>query len=153
MIGENSISRKTKIDHTWIVRPRNITEREVEILFVINRILFFLQSRKLVHSIARQIHWKWKYLIWSPISHITHDNCSVVFLVQTTGSNHTHTHGKYYVVSTRSPMLLFCDFAAHVIAVCQFEDNFCGWKSFSLEGEGGWKLSSQNLDLKGKLIP
>ena len=41
-------------------------------------------------------------------------------------------------------------FQAPVIADCQFEDNFCGWKSFSPEGEGGWKWSSGNLNPKGK---
>ena len=41
-------------------------------------------------------------------------------------------------------------FPAPLIAHCQFEDNFCGWKSFSREGEGGWKLSPKSLDPKGK---
>ena len=42
-------------------------------------------------------------------------------------------------------------FPAPVLADCQFEDNFCGWKSFSPEGEGGWKWSSGNLNSKGKI--
>ena len=43
-------------------------------------------------------------------------------------------------------------FPAPVLADCQFEDNFCGWKSFSPEGEGGWKWSSGNLNSKGKIL-
>ena len=43
-------------------------------------------------------------------------------------------------------------FTAPLIADCQFEENLCGWKSFSREGKGGWKLSSRNLDPKGKSI-
>ena len=69
----------------------------------------------------------------------------VVFLVKVS------TGQVYYIISRyikfdAVPMI----FPAHVIADCKFEDNLCGWKSFSPEGEGGWKLSSRNLNLKGK---
>ena len=66
----------------------------------------------------------------------------------------THTHSipakslhKVHKVRFRWSLV----FPAPVIADCQFEDNFCGWKSFSPEGEGGWKWSSGNLNSKGKI--
>ena len=77
----------------------------------------------------------------------------VVELIWTDGS-WTHTHSipakslhKVHKVRFRWSLLL----PAPLIADCQFEDNFCGWKSFSPEGEGGWKWSSGNLNPTGKI--
>ena len=99
----------------------------------------------------------------STISHIsTEDNHGCVFgekknrsiveLIWTDGS-WTHTHSipakslhKVHKVRFRWSLL----FPAPLIADCQFEENFCGWKSFSPDGEGGWKWSSGNLNPKGK---